>query len=90
VIQPAIHGLLFADDAVCLANTAAVPEQKVCSIQSWATKWHLKIGIKKCGIMVFRPLSFTTFDPAFTVYINAHNTFMPSLAYASVRQHLNA
>jgi hypothetical protein len=51
-------------------NTVSDLELKVFSIQSWATKWHLKIGVKKCGIMVFRPLSFTTFDPAPNIRIN--------------------
>jgi hypothetical protein len=61
---------LFADDVVSLANMASELEQKVYSIQSWATKWHLKLGVKKCGIMVFRPISFTAFDPAPNICIN--------------------
>jgi len=45
-------GLLFADDAVLLAESAEDLEASLAKLGAWADKWEMEIGHGKCGIMV--------------------------------------
>lgn len=52
-----IAGLLFADDAVALANTTLELESLLRKICVWSARMELSFGISKCGLMHF------TIDP---------------------------
>lgn len=46
-------GLLFADDLVILADSASKLSQVLTIVQAWGTKYEMKFGVPKCGIMGF-------------------------------------
>jgi hypothetical protein len=52
--QLCVPGLLLADDLVCLANTTQALEFLLSKVSSWAGRWGMQIGAKKCGAMAFR------------------------------------
>lgn len=50
-----IPGLLFADDAVALAESEEDLEQAILILNNWAIKWEMKMNVNKCGIIYFPP-----------------------------------
>ena len=44
-------GLMYADDVIALENSVE-NAQKVCnSLEQWAQKWGMELGIAKCGVL---------------------------------------
>ncbi|OMJ23940.1 RNA-directed DNA polymerase from mobile element jockey, partial [Smittium culicis] len=50
-IDTEIAGLLFADDAVVLADSPAELQIALEKLSAWSHKWEMKINQEKCGIM---------------------------------------
>jgi hypothetical protein len=46
-----LAGLLFADDLVAIAKNRADMRSQAHNISLWCSKWEMKVGIKKCGVM---------------------------------------
>ncbi|OMJ10907.1 hypothetical protein AYI70_g10043 [Smittium culicis] len=46
-----IPGLLFADDAVILADSEISLKNSFLKLNLWAEKWEMKINNKKCGVI---------------------------------------
>ncbi|OMJ11440.1 hypothetical protein AYI69_g9826 [Smittium culicis] len=46
-----IPGLLFADDAVLLAESSAELQSALDSISEWLDTWEMAVNASKCGIM---------------------------------------
>ena len=60
-----IHGLLYADDVVILANSPQNLQIKMNQISKWANTWNMKFGIAKSAVVIFSPEfnhSTTTFN----------------------------
>ncbi|ELQ74836.1 putative RNA-directed DNA polymerase (reverse transcriptase), Non LTR Retrotransposon protein, partial [Trachipleistophora hominis] len=57
-IQPGVRsipGLLFADDAVVLAESAHELQSNLQRISDWCERWRISLNIEKCGLVVFGP-----------------------------------
>ncbi|OMJ22903.1 putative RNA-directed DNA polymerase from transposon BS [Smittium culicis] len=50
-IEECIPGLLFADDAVVLAESPAELQIALEKLTAWSQKWEMQINQDKCGIM---------------------------------------
>ncbi|ORD97386.1 LORF2 [Hepatospora eriocheir] len=59
-VQEPLKGLLFADDAVVLAESQQELKAAVTSIESWSSKWEMSINVAKCGIMEFPGVGVST------------------------------
>ncbi|OMJ19937.1 hypothetical protein AYI70_g4423 [Smittium culicis] len=46
-----IPGLLFADDAVLLAESSADLQAALDTITEWSDTWEMAVNASKCGIM---------------------------------------
>lgn len=52
--QRRLSGLLFADDLVLMAESAAEMQRSLDAVSAWARKWGMSYGISKCGVMRLR------------------------------------
>ncbi|OMJ16673.1 RNA-directed DNA polymerase from mobile element jockey [Smittium culicis] len=50
-MEAEISGLLFADDAVVLAESPAELQIALEKISAWSQKWEMEINQEKCGVM---------------------------------------
>ncbi|OMJ09588.1 hypothetical protein AYI69_g10588, partial [Smittium culicis] len=50
-LEEKIPGLLFADDAVILADSEIALKNSFFKLNLWAEKWKMKINNKKCGVI---------------------------------------
>ncbi|MEG2480212.1 MAG: reverse transcriptase family protein, partial [Mucinivorans sp.] len=48
---PRIPGLLFADDAVILAENEVELKQSMIRIEEWCSRWKMSLNTEKCGVM---------------------------------------
>ncbi|OMJ27037.1 LINE-1 retrotransposable element ORF2 protein [Smittium culicis] len=50
-VEEVIPGLLFADDAVVLAESPAELQIALEKLSAWSNKWEMQINQEKCGVM---------------------------------------
>ncbi|PVU96401.1 hypothetical protein BB561_001187 [Smittium simulii] len=64
-VYPGLHdkksGLLFADDAVILAESADELQKSFDTLTGWCKRWDMNVNNKKCGIMAINCSADTTF-----------------------------
>ncbi len=46
-------GLMLADDILVLAETAEELQASLRRVGDWASRWRMKVGHKKCGVIKF-------------------------------------
>ena len=51
-----LPGLLFADDLVGIADNIPGIKKMADRVSLWCKRWGMKVGIKKCGVMVVGPV----------------------------------
>ncbi|PVU96745.1 hypothetical protein BB561_000983 [Smittium simulii] len=56
-----ISGLLFADDAVILSESADDLQKSLNILTEWCKRWDMNVNSKKCGIMAINCSTDTTF-----------------------------
>jgi hypothetical protein len=59
-----LKGLLFADDAVILAETKEQLAAEIERVYGWARTWEMQVNVDKCGIMVFPEEDTLAIDPS--------------------------